>query len=155
MSDYPAIPFPDELVHLEQVSARLSDALQQAEASVRRADREYADTKKYMADHRGEIDPHEMFQNELALREIDRTGAFVTGIRDRLARLKESPYFARIDFAAEGRGKVMKCYIGRFAFTNDNDMLIFDWRAPVASMFYDCEVGPAGYDAPMGRVRCV
>lgn len=45
MSDYPAIPFPDELVHLEQVSARLSDALQQAEASVRRADREYADTK--------------------------------------------------------------------------------------------------------------
>ena len=43
MSDYPAIPFPDELVHLEQVSARLSDALQQAEASVRRADREYAD----------------------------------------------------------------------------------------------------------------
>ena len=49
MSDYPAIPFPDELVHLEQVSARLSDALQQAEASVRRADREYADTKKYMA----------------------------------------------------------------------------------------------------------
>ena len=37
MSDYPAIPFPDELVHLEQVSARLSDALQQAEASVRRA----------------------------------------------------------------------------------------------------------------------
>ena len=28
MSDYPAIPFPDELVHLEQVSARLSKALQ-------------------------------------------------------------------------------------------------------------------------------
>ena len=53
MSDYPAIPFPDELVHLEQVSARLSKALQRAEASVSRADREYTDTKKYMADHRG------------------------------------------------------------------------------------------------------
>lgn len=52
MSDYSAIPFPDELVHLEQVSARLSKALQRAEASVSRADREYTDTKKYMADHR-------------------------------------------------------------------------------------------------------
>ena len=31
-------------------------------------------------------------------------------------------------------------------------MLIYDWRAPIASMFYDCEIGPAGYDAPMGRV---
>ena len=40
MSDYSAIPFPDELVHLEQVSARLSKALQRAEASVSRADRE-------------------------------------------------------------------------------------------------------------------
>ncbi len=40
MSDYSAIPFPDELVHLEQVSARLSQrALQRAEASVSRADR--------------------------------------------------------------------------------------------------------------------
>ena len=103
MSDYPAIPFPDELVHLEQVSARLSDALQQAEASVRRADREYADTKKYMADHRGEIDPHEMFQNELLLKQTDRTGAFAVEMRDRIAKLKDSPYFARIDFREEQR----------------------------------------------------
>ena len=146
------IPFPDELEHLSYIRGILEEAMEKAEADVDRKDREYMKQKRYMVEYRGEIDPHEMFQNELALREIDRTGAFVTGIRDRLARLKESPYFARIDFAAEGRGKVMKCYIGRFAFTNDNDMLIFDWRAPVASMFYDCEVGPAGYDAPMGRV---
>lgn len=32
-------------------------------------------------------------------------------------------------------------------------MLIFDWRTPIASMFYDCEIGPAGYDAPVGRVE--
>ena len=128
------IPFPDELEHLSYICEILEEAMEKAEADVNRKDREYMKQKRYMVEYRGEIDPHEMFQNELALREIDRTGAFVTGIRDRLARLKESPYFARIDFAAEGRGKVMKCYIGRFAVTNDNDMLIFDWRAPVACM---------------------
>ena len=150
MSDYPAIPFPDELVHLEQVSARLSDALQQAEASVRRADREYADTKKYMADHRGEIDPHEMFQNELLLKQTDRTGAFAVEMRDRIAKLKDSPYFARIDFREEQEEEGQPYYIGRFAFQYENEPLVFDWRAPISGMFYDCEVGEAGFLAPAG-----
>lgn len=150
MSDYPAIPFPDELVHLEQVSARLSDALQQAEASVRRADREYADTKKYMADHRGEIDPHEMFQNELLLKQTDRTGAFAVEMRDRIAKLKDSPYFARIDFKEEQEEEGQPYYIGRFAFQYENEPLVFDWRAPISGMFYDCEVGAAGFMAPAG-----
>lgn len=150
MSDFPAIPFPDELVHLEQVSARLSDALQQAEASVRRADREYADTKKYMADHRGEIDPHEMFQNELLLKQTDRTGAFAVEMRDRIAKLKDSPYFARIDFREEQEEEGQPYYIGRFAFQYENEPLVFDWRAPISGMFYDCEVGAAGFMAPAG-----
>ena len=150
MSDYPAIPFPDELVHLEQVSARLSDALQQAEASVRRADREYADTKKYIADHRGEIDPHEMFQNELLLKQTDRTGAFAVEMRDRIAKLKDSPYFARIDFREEQEEEGQPYYIGRFAFQYENEPLVFDWRAPISGMFYDCEVGAAGFMAPAG-----
>ncbi len=150
MSDYPAIPFPDELVHLEQVSARLSDALQQAEASVRRADREYADTKKYMADHRGEIDPHEMFQNELLLKQTDRTGAFAVEMRDRIAKLKDSPYFARIDFREEQEEEGQPYYMGRFAFQYENEPLVFDWRAPISGMFYDCEVGAAGFMAPAG-----
>ena len=46
-----------------------------------------------------------------------------------------------------------KHYIGRFTFSYRNELLIFDWRSPIAGMFYDCEVGPAGYDAPMGRIK--
>lgn len=116
MSDYPAIPFPDELVHLEQVSARLSKALQRAEASVSRADREYTDTKKYMADHRGEIDPHEMFQNELLLKQTDRTGAFAVEMRDRIVKLKDSPYFARIDLRRKRRRKDSRTISGDLPF---------------------------------------
>ena len=44
-------------------------------------------------------------------------------------------------------------YIGRFTFNYENELLIFDWRSPIAGMFYDCEVGPAGYDAPIGRIE--
>lgn len=75
----------------------LEAAVQKANDNVAKIDKDYMDAKRYMADYRGEIDPHEMFQNELALKQIDRIGAFSMGIWERLGKLKESPYFARID----------------------------------------------------------
>lgn len=147
------IPFPDEIAHLQIINDKLNAALHQADTNVDRIDKEYMDAKRYMADYRGEIDPHEMFQNELALKQIDRTGAFSVGIWEKLTKLKESPYFARIDFQTNENQIATKHYIGRFAFSHENELLIIDWRAPFASMFYDCEVGLAGYDAPMGRIE--
>ena len=77
----------------------LDEALETAEADVQHADRDYMDAKRYMAEYRGEIDPNEMFQNELLLRQTDHTGALAVRTRDILAKLRESPYFARIDFS--------------------------------------------------------
>ena len=31
--------------------------------------------------------------------------------------------------------------------------MIYDWRAPVSTMFYDFELGRAAYDAPAGVVE--
>lgn len=148
-----AVPFPDEEEHLDEISAKLEDALREADTSVDRLDKDYMDLKLYMVQNRGDIDPHEMFQNELALNRIDHSGAFAVSVRDKIAKLKDSPYFARIDFTPQDDQEASPYYIGRFGFTHQNQMLIFDWRAPISSMFYDCEIGPAGYDAPVGRVE--
>lgn len=150
--DY-GIPFPDEIKHLEETGKKLEEALSRAEESVKQADREYMDTKRYMAEHRGDIDPHEMFQNELLLKQTDRTGAFAVDVRARLLKLRDSPYFARIDFKEEHQGEARTYYIGRFAFQQEGEPLIFDWRAPVSGIFYDYEVGDAGFSAPKGWVR--
>ena len=146
------IPFPEEITHLARINAILEKALDKAENSVGQLEREYRDAKRYMADNRGEIDPDEMFQNELLLKQTDRTGAFAAEGRNRLVRLKESPYFARIDFLEEGSSHAETYYIGRFAFQYDREPLIFDWRAPVAGLFYDFENGPAGFEAPAGYI---
>lgn len=148
-----AIPFPDEIAHLAGITRMLDEALETAEADVQHADRDYMDAKRYMAEYRGEIDPNEMFQNELLLRQTDHTGALAVRTRDILAKLRESPYFARIDFSENGSLPPVPCYIGRFTFRHNSELLVFDWRAPVSSMFYDYETGPAGYDSPMGRVE--
>ena len=91
-----AVPFPEEIRHLAEVASRLDTALKAAEGRVGLADEHYMDTKRYMVENRGEIDPHEMFQNELALKQLDQKGAFAVNVREKLARLKASPYFARI-----------------------------------------------------------
>ena len=33
------------------------------------------------------------------------------------------------------------------------DVLVYDWRAPIASMFYRNEIGAASYQAPCGEIR--
>lgn len=147
------IPFPDEIEHLHALRHRLDDALREADDTVEQIDREYMREKRYMAQYRGEIDPHEMFQNELALRQIDRTGAFAVSVREQIAKLQDSPYFARVDFQSHGSRAAFPYYIGRFSFRHQDELLVCDWRAPVAALFYDCEVGPAGYEAPMGRME--
>lgn len=148
-----AVPFPEEISHLAEVASHLDTALKAAEGRVGLADEHYMDTKRYMVENRGEIDPHEMFQNELALKQLDQKGAFAVGVREKLARLKASPYFARIDFQYEEGEDAEKFYIGPASFNDNNELLICDWRAPVAGMFYDCEVGPAGYGAPSGKIE--
>lgn len=146
------IPFPDEAAHLSEISRKLEAALRDADAHVDRIDKEYRDTKRYMVEYRGEIDPHEMFQTELLLKQTDQTGALTVDVRNKLAKLQDSPYFARIDFQSGDDDEPETYYIGRFAFRYQNELLIYDWRAPVASLFYEYEVGPAGYDAPVGRI---
>lgn len=147
------IPFPEELTHLEEIREKIEEALTCAEESVQKLDREYRDTKRYMAEYRGEIDPNEMFQTERLLAQTDRTGVLAVNTRNRLLKLKDSPYFARIDFCEDGDQETEPYYIGRAAFQYKNLPLVFDWRAPVSGMFYDCEVGPAGFDAPAGRIE--
>jgi len=144
--------FHDEISHLDDIKSKLDHALKQANNSVELVDREYMDLKQYMVQYRGEIDPHEMFQNEMTLKRIDRRGAYAVGNRDKLTRLLDSPYFARIDFRQATNETPAAFYIGKFAFNYGNELLISDWRSPLASIFYDYEVGPAGYDAPVGRI---
>lgn len=144
--------FPDEIAHLIDINNKLDDAFKKAENLVDKLDKDYMDTKMYMVKNRGEIDPHEMFQNEQGLKQIDNYGAFMVKVRDKINKIKDSPYFARIDFRLKDMDDESKYYIGRFAFDYEDELIILDWRSPIASMFYDYEIGKAGYDAPIGWV---
>jgi DNA helicase-2/ATP-dependent DNA helicase PcrA len=144
--------FQSDLEHLEDIKRKLDEAIGQASRSVGRFEADYLEFKRYMTQNRGEIDPHEMLQNEVALKRIDTRGAFAVQHRARLTSLRNSPYFARIDFREASSSAPATFYIGRNSFSCDGELLVSDWRSPIAGMFYDCEIGVAGYESPAGPI---
>lgn len=69
-----------------------------------------------------------------------------------LQRLEKKPYFARVDFKEKGEDKPETIYIGLASFANNEDhFLIYDWRAPISSIYYDGKLGKVSYNAPDGE----
>lgn len=67
-------------------------------------------------------------------------------------KLEEKPYFARIDFK-ENNQKPETIYIGLGSFADKNNhFLIYDWRAPISSIYYDGKLGKVSYMSPEGEI---
>ncbi len=71
-----------------------------------------------------------------------------------LKKIKDKPYFARIDFTAKGES-IEKLYIGKLSIldSNSQEPIIIDWRAPISNLYYDGRVGESSYDSPGGMVE--
>ncbi|MEJ0033694.1 MAG: hypothetical protein WDO15_26655 [Bacteroidota bacterium] len=90
-----------------------------------------------------------MVAADQSINRIAGTGENAVAIRSKIFKLLVSPYFGRIDFSIKSLTP-QPIYIGIHSFTDDMSRkgLIFDWRAPISSMFYDYELGPAEYQTP-------
>lgn len=106
---------------------------------------------QYLVDYKGEIDPHEMFINSRVL-DQQQLAESVSGKQlIRLEKQKKNPYFTRVDFVYEGEQTAERIYVGPFSFsTKEQGLLIYDWRAPIASIFYDYDLGEAHFETPAG-----
>lgn len=68
-------------------------------------------------------------------------------------RLEKSPYFARVDFKENDASEPETIYIGLGSFADENDhFLIYDWRAPISSIYYDGKLGKVSYNSPEGEI---
>ena len=68
---------------------------------------------------------------------------------DSYKKAKGKPYFARIDYKSKGEEEPKKIYIGKTSLirAEDNEMLIVDWRAPIANIYYEGRLGETSYIA--------
>ncbi|WP_046213401.1 HelD family protein [Paenibacillus wulumuqiensis] len=78
--------------------------------------------------------------------------------RQTLAKSAREPYFGRLDFAENGSGARQPLYIGKVGVGKseiDDQPLVVDWRAPIASLFYSFTGGEemAEYESPEGLIQ--
>ncbi len=61
------------------------------------------------------------------------------------------PYFGRIDYDDIELGRKSSLYLGKNSVAKNNiTMEVVDWRAPVASVYYENEIGHCTYQVPDG-----
>ena len=83
-----------------------------------------------------------------------RSNEFAIKLEEKFERILLSPYFGRFDFDEKNTKVTEKCYIGISNLIRENcEFMIYDWRAPISSMFYDYEIGEAQYDCPDGIIK--
>ena len=154
-----------EETRLKQTISLAEEQLKQAKESAEKKKSEIAEAKKEVrenTEHRiTNLYTSDGFE---ALVELSQ---YINPVTDKLADYEEeehkivllqnmikSPYFARIDFKFDDEEEFEKIYIGRSSLRKNHfqEMFVYDWRSPIASIFYRFMKGEAFYDAPCGRI---
>ena len=148
-----AIDLNEEKEYLEKLKAELKREADGLLSKMEYHSDKYREFARYLWEYRSELDGGETLFNRILLNGIVDVGEQTREQFRRIMKMLYSPYFSRIDFLMPEDLEPMKIYIGKFPFWNSvSDCQVFDWRAPISSMYYEFEDGPAYYDAPGGQI---
>ncbi|HTE30368.1 MAG TPA: UvrD-helicase domain-containing protein, partial [Chryseolinea sp.] len=144
----------EEREYLEEIKERLELTIKQVDDRVRQYARELQQKKQYMYEHQSSMDEADVVAAGQSIDRMVFTGESAVSRKRKLMKLGESPYFGRIDFTSDNSVDQKPVYIGIYTFFDETlrTNVIYDWRAPVSSMFYDFELGQAWYQTPSGRI---
>ncbi|HAX1008642.1 TPA: AAA family ATPase, partial [Enterococcus faecium] len=92
-------------------------------------------------------------------REIDQMNIKQKNAENQLAkieRLLKSPYFGKVVVDFLDNEPKESFYIGTANFTDDADEnLVYDWRSPIAELFYNNMIGPSSYTVRQNKIDTV
>ena len=134
--------------YLENCINIIKDYLSELGQELYEKEEKIQEFKKYIWDNKSSLDPEElknlMSDNDLEVYLALEKGKYF----QKLFKIQNSPYFGSIIFEEENElPKIIYLGITHLEDKNKN-YLIYDWRAPISSLFYDYEVGECSYKAP-------
>ena len=149
-----------EQKYLDNVIDKVREAEQKAEEKIKSARHDIKGINKQIDDihlntttYSGMMDTAMSFRAQQQM--LDERQNSWQHAADRLAtlqRLEKKPYFARIDFREKGSAENESVYIGLASFTDKPDhFLVYDWRAPISSVYYEGKLGKVKYQTPVGE----
>ena len=132
-------------VTLEEEKKMLSDIIAIADANLNRV----KESVQNLAEELHELKEIYDVEDKEGLALWFNTDARFQQVRQELLRMERSrkkPYFGRIDFSDSRLQKKECYYIGKSAITrNSADLVVIDWRAPIASVYYEKSIGACTY----------
>jgi DNA helicase-2/ATP-dependent DNA helicase PcrA len=144
-ANHPA--YHEELDRFRYTLGYVEKSLEKMLAQKQKVDEKVSSTKRHMSYESSQeyIDYiiGSMFQDRLSLMLYNLNAA------------RSRPYFARVDFREGIQKNPEKLYIGKMALIRDEDqeLLIVDWRAPIANLYYEGRLGEASYMCPDGKIN--
>lgn len=140
-----------EQKHLELTTKLLRENISALAQNLYDNEEKQQEFKKYVWDTKAELDPTEMktilSNNDKEIEDLEMQAKYYK----KLYKIQNNPYFGKITFEDdEGKKDI---YIGLTYLTKNNDNVIYDWRSPISSIFYDYENGKCSYEAPGGTIE--
>lgn len=141
-----------EKTYLRNTSKEISNQLDVLGKEIHVKEEELTEFKKVLWDDKGSIDSVEM-QTGLMASEMEANFMLMKmEYYKKLLKVQYSPYFGRVDFK-ENNEEEKPIYIGLTNIQKDLNYLVYDWRSPIASLFYDYGIGSCMYEAPDGKIN--
>jgi len=159
MDDYSKI-YLEEEKYLEHTVAEIKQQLAGEQQQLARRKKGLAETRREMWEDTGNF-PYDFsgvaeisqYRSEV----IVQTETYLGNLArvEKYRRMADTPYFGRFDFLEEGEKAEEKIYVGLGTLIDSQTFktLVYDWRAPVCSVFYRHELGPAEYESPSGVLK--
>lgn len=141
----------EEKFYLEKTLNLLDKRIKELGGNLQIENEKIQEFQRFIFKEIGNMDRYEiqsnMLSSDLEKDEFARKSKYLK----KLLRIKNNPYFGRIDFLSD---KNYQVYVGITYLTdNDNNNLIYDWRSPIASLFYQNDLGHTSYLAPEGEIK--
>lgn len=141
---------------LPEVLGLIEKRLGEIDENIQAVRQDINSMNEYYWDNYTEMDQYgyEDYDNQQALKMQVNANQENWKMRRRLKRMLDAPFFGSVEFVYGGEDEPEDFYIGIGNFARERGALplIYDWRAPVSSLFYDYDKGEASYEAPGGRM---
>lgn len=145
--------YQKEKIVLKKVSKLLNNNIEQLEQKVHLLNVDLIEFKKLTWSDSSSFDSGDIAQAKQASKDEEDKVLREQDYLKRLMKVRKKPYFASILFQ-DLEGDIFNIYIS-LTYLKDKHLnnILYDWRSPICSLFYDYETGPCSYLAPAGRIE--
>lgn len=144
-----------EKEYLAQLLKKIDSKIYEIDQAIKLKSNEVSTMNRHLQEHKTDMDHLEKNNMREAIFNHSLQGEHSVTNKVQLQRLKDTAYFGRIDFTDNDSQTFRNIYVGvhNFQDPNSTNNLVYDWRAPISSLFYDFELGHSHYENLSGKVE--